>query len=104
MLTRGLLTLRSLKRWDDRGCWWMDLADAVCCKASVDTGDRVELTLQVASEELPEELAQLIKKNSRARARWEGLTPDRKRMLREEILSPKHPETRARRAARGLGV
>ena len=95
---------RSLKRWDVRGCWWMDLADAVCRKANVDTGDRVELILQIASEELPEELAGLIKKNSGARTRWEALTPGQRRVLREEILAAKLPATRARRAARALGV
>ena len=95
---------RSLKRWDDRGCWWMDLADAVCRKANVETGDRAKLSLKIASEELPAELAELIKSNSGARARWEGLTPGQRRMLREEILAAKHPATRARRAARALGV
>ena len=95
---------RSLKRWDDRDCWWMDLADAVCRKANVETGDRVDLILRIASEELPAELARLIKKNSGARSRWEELTPGQQRMLREEILAAKHSATRARRAARALGV
>jgi hypothetical protein len=95
---------RSLKRWDDRRCWWMDLADAACRKANVETGDRAKLSLKIASEELPEELAQLIKKNSRARACWERFTPGQKRMLREEILAAKQPSTRERHAARALGV
>jgi hypothetical protein len=95
---------RSLKCWDDRGCWFIDLADAVCRKANVETGDRVKLSLKIGSEELPEELAQLIKRNSPARARWEQLTPGQKRMLREEILAAKQPATRARRATRGLGL
>src|SRR4030095_2542612 len=51
---------RRLKRWDDRDCWWMDLAGAVCRKANVGTGDRVDLILRIASEELPAELARLI--------------------------------------------
>jgi hypothetical protein len=95
---------RSLKRWDDRNCWWMDLADAACRKANVGTGNRVELRLRIASEELPEELADLIKKDARARSRWEQLTPAQKRMLREEVLSAKQASTRARRAARALGA
>ncbi len=95
---------RSLKRWDDRNCWWMDLAEAVCRKANVETGDRVRLSLRIASEELPEELADLIKKNSRARSKWEQLTPAQKRMLREEVLSSKQASTRARGAARALGA
>lgn len=95
---------RGLKRWDDRNCWWMDLSNDVCRKANVETGDRVKLILKIASEELPAELAQLIKPNSQARARWERLTPGRKRMLREEDLAAKQAGTRARRAARALGV
>jgi hypothetical protein len=95
---------RSLKRWDDRNCWWMDLSNDVCRKANVETGDRVKLILKIASEELPAELSQLIAQNSPARAGWERLTPGQKRMLREEVLSAKQAGTRARRAARALGV
>lgn len=93
---------RSLKRWDDRNCWFMDLADTVCRKANVDTGDCVKLSLAIASAELPAELAQLILKNLQARARWERLTPGQKRMLREEILAAKQPATRARHAGSAL--
>jgi hypothetical protein len=95
---------RSLKRWDDRNCWWMDLSNEACRKARVETGDRVQLSLKLTSEELPEELDQLLKRNARARACWEQLTPGQKRMLREEVLAAKQPATRARRAARGLGA
>jgi hypothetical protein len=95
---------RSLKRWDDRNCWFMDLAEAWCRKANVETGDRIKLNLRIASEELPAELAQLIKNNPSARANWERLTPAQQRMLREEVLAAKLPGTRERRAARALGV
>jgi hypothetical protein len=95
---------RSLKRWDDRNCWFMDLSSDACRKAKVETGDRVKLILKIASEELPAELAHLFEKNSQARARWERLTLGQKRMLREEVLSAKQAETRARRAARALEV
>jgi hypothetical protein len=95
---------RSLKRWEDRNCWFMDLSNEACRKANVETGDRVNLSLKIASDELPAELAELIKKNSQARANWERLTPGQQRMLREEILAAKQPATRARRAARALGI
>ncbi len=95
---------RSLKRWDDRNCWWMDLSNEVCRKAGIDTGDVVRLDLTMASDELPEELAALIETNADARKRWEKLTPGQQRMLRENILSAKHSATRARRAARELGI
>jgi hypothetical protein len=95
---------RSLKRWDDRNCWWMDLSNDVCRKANIETGDVVKLSLTIASDELPPELAALIKRNSSARSRWKKLTTGQQRMLREEILSAKQSATRARRAARALGV
>src|SRR5215471_14500089 len=47
---------RSLKRWDDRNCWWIDLPDPLCKKAKLDTGDEVELAIRLASEDLPPEL------------------------------------------------
>ena len=95
---------RSLKRWDDRNCWWMDLSNDVCRKAGIDTGDRVQLDLKIASEELPPELAELIEQNQIARQRWELLTPGQQRMLREEILGAKQSATRTRRALRALGI
>ena len=95
---------RSLKRWDDRCCWFMDLPEPLCRKAQIDTGDRVDLNLRVASEELPEELAQLIANNSAARAAWKQLTPSQQRMLREEVLAASQPTTRLRRARQSLGL
>src|SRR5262249_18868959 len=95
---------RSLKRWADRGCWWMDLSYEVCQKAGIDTGDEVQITLKLASAKLPKELSELIRNNTAARARWERLSPGQKRMLREEVLAAKQSSTRTRRAARGLGA
>ena len=95
---------RSLKRWDGRDCWWMDLSNESCRQANIETGDRVRLSLKIASDELPAELARLLKMNSRARARWQSLTPGQQRMLREEVLAAKQSSTRERRAARALGV
>jgi len=93
---------RSLKRWDGRNCWWMDLSNEVCRKANVETGDYVQLSLRIASDELPVELSELIERNADARRRWEKLTPGQQRMLREEIVAGKQSGTRARRAARAL--
>ena len=95
---------RSLKRWDDRNCWWMDLSEAACRQAKIETGDRVKLKLSLASEELPDELAVLIRTNKAARVRWESLTLGQQRMLREDVLAAKNLNTRRRRAARALGV
>ena len=95
---------RSLKRWDDRSCWWIELPEPLCRKAKIDKGDRVELHLRIASQELPQELAQLIASHAAARKAWERLTPGQQRMLREEVLAASQSATRERRARRALGL
>ena len=93
---------RSLKRWDERRCWWIDLPEPLCRKAGIETGDTVRLNLRIADEALPRELCDLIAKDSRAKARWEKLTAGQKRMLREDVMTAKQSSMRARRAARVL--
>jgi hypothetical protein len=93
---------RTLKRWDERQCWWIDLPDPLCKKVKIDVGDKVELNLTLASEELPEELKALLSKNPAAKARWEKLTSAQQRMLREEIFAAKSSATRTRRAEKVL--
>ena len=93
---------RSLKRWDDRNCWWIDLPEPLCKKAGLETGDKVTLVIRLASEDLPNELTELLKRNSIAKASWEKLTKARQRMLREEIFAAKSTATRTRRAEKIL--
>src|SRR6185295_15922137 len=93
---------RSLKRWDDRNCWWIDLPETLCKKARLETGTTVLLNIRPASEELPQELQQLLKDNAQAKQRWESLTRAQQRMLREEIFAAKTASTRIKRAERIL--
>jgi hypothetical protein len=93
---------RGLKRWDERKCWFIELPESLCKKARIETGDRVELNLQIASDDLPQELSDLIAKDPKAKARWQKLTSGQQRMLREEVMSAKQSSTRAKRAARVL--
>lgn len=93
---------RSLKLWDERKCWWIDLPEPLCKKAKVDTGDSVELTIRLASEDLPQELQQLLKENPVAKENWTKLTSAQQRMLREEIFAAKTPATRLKRAEKIL--
>jgi len=95
---------RSLKRWDDRNCWWIDLPEPLCKRAKIDTGDKVTLKIHLALEELPRQLTELLNDVPVAKARWDKLTVAQQRMLREEILAAKNSETRTRRAAKVLGV
>lgn len=91
---------RSLKKWDE-GRWFLDLPGPLCRRAGVDTGDSVELSLRVASTELPEELSRVLAE-PRARIAWELMTAGQQRMLREHVRAARHPETRDRRARRAL--
>jgi len=94
---------RSVKFWDGER-WFIELPEAVCKRAGVDTGDRVELQIRIASEELPDELRGLIEQNAGARKAWQSLSAGSQRMLREEVLALKQPATRIRRARRALGL
>lgn len=93
---------RSLKRWDERKCWWIDLPEPLCKKARLETGDEVQLTIRLASQDLPDELIHHLKNNSVAKATWERLTQPQQRMLREDIFAAKTSATRRRRAERLL--
>jgi hypothetical protein len=93
---------RSLKRWDERNCWWIDLPEPLCKKVGLDTDDQVTLRIRLASEDLPEELKELIANNEQAKANWEKLTQAQQRMLREEIFAAKTSVTRLRRAEKML--
>lgn len=93
---------RSLKRWDERNCWWLDLPEPLCKKAKVEVGDNVKLTIRLASEELPHELQQLLKQNPLANANWTKLTAAQQRMLREEVFAAKTSATRLKRATKVL--
>lgn len=93
---------RSLKRWDDRNCWWIDLPETLCKKAGLETGTTVVLNIRLASEELPQELQQLLKDNAKAKECWASLTKAQQRMLREEIFAAKTSATRTKRAEKVL--
>lgn len=93
---------RSMKRWDDRDCWWIDLPEPLCKRAKLETGDEVTLNIHLASEDLPDELEKVLEKSSKAKANWEKLTKAQQRMLREEIFAAKSSEARTRRAKKVL--
>ena len=94
---------RSLKRWDDRKCWWIDLPEPLCKRAKLETGDEVTLKIRLASEDLPDELSQVLK-DRKARAKWDTLTQAQQRMLREDIYAAKSSEARTRRANKVLSA
>ncbi len=93
---------RSLVPWGDDLKWSVTITEPQCRKVGVDTGDRVTLVLRRAEEARPAELEHLLATDVHARRAWERLTPAQQRMLREEVLAAKQPETRRRRAERQL--
>jgi bacteriocin resistance YdeI/OmpD-like protein len=92
---------RTLKEWDAER-WFISVTEEDCRRHGVNTGDEIKLTLRRAPEDLPEELAELLRAEEAARAAWERLTPSQRRMLREEVASAKQTATRARRARKLL--
>jgi hypothetical protein len=93
---------RSLKRWDERECWWIDLPESLCKKARLETGDEVKLVIRLAAEELPDELQELLASNTKAKEKWQRMTAAQQRMLREEIFAVKSSAARTRRAEKWL--
>lgn len=92
---------RTLKPWGaDR--WFVELPKALCRKAGISVGDRVNLRIRRASTRLPRELAALIESDRGARRAWDQMSPSRQRMLREHVIAAKRPATRQRRAERAL--
>ncbi|HVR97340.1 MAG TPA: YdeI/OmpD-associated family protein [Thermoanaerobaculia bacterium] len=91
----------TIKPWDEER-WFIGIPEPVCRKAGVDTGASVHLVLRPAEDVMPEELQELLDSDAEARSVWAGLTRSQQRMLREEILQLKKPESRRRRALRDL--
>jgi hypothetical protein len=94
---------RSLKKWDEQR-WFIELPQPLCERAKVDTGSRIQLVLEIASDSLPAELEDLLAANPAAKQAWGRLSPGSQRMLRENVAAAKQSATRAKRAAAALGV
>lgn len=92
---------RTIKYWDEAR-WFLSITNTDCRRLGVDTGDTIELTMNVAATDLPAELAELLRSDAQARARWEALTQGQRRMLCEEIVAAKQSVTRERRARKAL--
>ena len=94
---------RSLKKWDAQR-WFIELPQPLCERAKVDTGSRVQLSLEIAPDRLPAELEEFLARNPAAKQAWDRLSQGSQRMLRENVAAAKQSATRARRAAAALGV
>ena len=74
--------------------------------AGVRAGQLVSVTVVADAEprvvRIPDDLGRALKKNRRARERWDALSYTHRREHVEAIEAAKKPETRARRVARAL--
>lgn len=95
---------RSLKAWPEREGWFFDLTERQAEEAGVRTGDRVSVSVRLASTEPPKELGDLLDGDPAARAAWRSLTDARRRMISEHVRDAVRSETRRRRARRALGL
>ncbi|MDQ0464077.1 hypothetical protein QO010_001848 [Caulobacter ginsengisoli] len=92
-------TRRSVKPWGD-GRWWIDLPNALCAAAGVDTGDRVVLTLVPDGNAPAVEIAALLETDAALMAAWNSYPPSHQREWSRWVEEAKKPETRAARAAK----
>jgi hypothetical protein len=93
---------RTIKPWGDDTKWFLTITEVDCRRLGVDTGSSVSVGMIPASNDLPAELARLLKADRAARAAWDRLTRAQQRMLREVIGAAKQSATRERRARRVL--
>ncbi len=93
---------RTLKPWN-QAWWFITVTEKDCRKVGIETGARVRVRLWKVSEELPIELAEVLRGDEQAKARWQSLTASQQRMLRDEIAAGKQSATRRRRAERARG-
>ncbi len=89
-----------------RGRYLIGFSKANRAAAGVDTGDEVEIQVEVDTEPRviaePEDLTRALDADPAARAAWDALAPSHRRRHVHAIEGAKKPETRARRIAKTL--
>jgi hypothetical protein len=92
---------RSIKRWDNstQSPWFVEFTMSFCNQAGIAVGDKLQISLWLASSELPVELAHELKQSRSLRAAWNSLSEYARRTSIEHVHAAKTPATRSRRAA-----
>jgi hypothetical protein len=90
------------------GVYWLPLRKSNREAAGVDREATVNVIVELDTDprvvEAPKDLAAALKKNKRARERWESLSFTHQREHADAILDAKKPETRARRVAKAIAM
>jgi Bacteriocin-protection, YdeI or OmpD-Associated/Domain of unknown function (DUF1905) len=91
---------RSIKRMNptNHSDWFIEYTAPICKAAGVGVGDKLNISLRLASTENPEELEALLANNPRVRASWNSLSEYARRTSGEHIRAGKTEATRLRRA------
>ena|ERR1700761_3157415 len=89
-----------------RGRYLIGFSKANRAAAGVDTGDRVEVEVELDTEPreivVPEDLTRALDADPAARTAWDGLAPSHRRRHIHSIEGAKKAETRARRIEKAL--
>jgi hypothetical protein len=88
---------QAVKKVRGGASWFLDVTAAQVKKAGIETGDVVEVELEVVGEELPADLAAALAANPHAQAWWESARPSQRRQAVNSVEKAKSAETRARR-------
>ena len=97
----NLIGRRSIKKWDaeERSPWFVEFTSPFCQKAGIKVGDKLNVSLWLASTALPVELEHALQASPVLQAKWNGLTDYSRRTSTEHVHAAKSPTTRARRVA-----
>ncbi len=97
----NLIGRRSIKKWgaEERSPWFVEFTSPFCQKAGIEVGDKLNVSLWLASTALPSELENALQASPVLRAKWNALTDYSRRTSTEHVYAGKSPTTRARRVA-----
>ena len=82
--------------------WYLMGSKKAMKAAGVSLGDEVEVRFRIADQDavdMPVDLTRALEADAAALARWDALTPGKKRGLAFRVAQAKRPETRAKRIA-----
>lgn len=89
------------------GRWYLMLPKDGIRKAGLGVGSQVEVAFKVLPQDdvdVPDELAEAIRKNAKARKAWAALSPGKQRGLAHMVASAKRDETRLARVEQVMAV
>ena len=97
----NLIGRRSIKRWDaeERSPWFIEFTSPFCKAAGIAVGDKLNVTLWLASTALPIELESALQESPELQAKWGALSDYTRRTASEHVHAGKSHATRLRRVA-----